>query len=65
VSVAEFDKGDSGLNRAAEWWTDRIQPWLHYIPIKVDYSDVYDTLAYVSALRCTLSLPTVQRGHEW
>lgn len=23
-----------------EWWTDRIQPWVHYIPIKLDYSDL-------------------------
>lgn len=29
-----------------EWYTDRIQPWLHYIPIKYDYSDVYDVLAF-------------------
>ncbi|KAF9041387.1 glycosyl transferase family 90-domain-containing protein [Panaeolus papilionaceus] len=28
-----------------EWWLDRIQPWVHYVPIQVDYSDLYD--AYV------------------
>ncbi|KAG8901563.1 Glycosyltransferase Family 90 domain containing protein [Tulasnella sp. 408] len=29
-----------------EWYTDRIQPWLHYIPLKYDYSDLYDVLAF-------------------
>ncbi|KAG8949524.1 Glycosyltransferase Family 90 domain containing protein [Tulasnella sp. 424] len=29
-----------------EWYTDRIQPWLHYIPLKYDYSDLYDILAF-------------------
>ncbi len=35
-------------DQLAEWWTDRIQPWVHFIPIQVDYSDVYDVIAYVS-----------------
>lgn len=29
-----------------EWFTDRIQPWVHYIPIKYDYSDVHDLLTF-------------------
>ncbi|BGP55771.1 hypothetical protein JCM8202v2_003378 [Rhodotorula sphaerocarpa] len=29
-----------------EWYGDRIQPWLHYVPVKVDYSDLYDILAF-------------------
>ncbi|GFZ52429.1 hypothetical protein JCM24511_10202 [Saitozyma sp. JCM 24511] len=29
-----------------EWWTDRIQPWVHYVPIQVDYSDLYDVIAF-------------------
>ncbi|CED83568.1 Endoplasmic reticulum protein EP58, contains filamin rod domain and KDEL motif [Phaffia rhodozyma] len=29
-----------------EFWTDRIQPWLHYVPVKVDYSDVYEILNF-------------------
>ncbi|KAL7425261.1 hypothetical protein Q5752_000949 [Cryptotrichosporon argae] len=29
-----------------EWWTDRIQPWVHYIPIQVDYSDLYDAVTF-------------------
>jgi hypothetical protein len=32
----------------AEWWNQRAQPWLHYVPVKVDYSDLYDTVAFVS-----------------
>ena len=27
---------------------DRIEPWVHYIPIQVDYSDLYDALAFFS-----------------
>jgi len=26
-------------------WIDRIQPWVHYVPVQVDYSDLYD--AYI------------------
>ncbi|KAK2464643.1 hypothetical protein APHAL10511_003336 [Amanita phalloides] len=29
-----------------EWWLDRIQPWVHYVPIQVDYSDLYDALVF-------------------
>ncbi|KAM0753092.1 hypothetical protein T439DRAFT_286471 [Meredithblackwellia eburnea MCA 4105] len=29
-----------------EWYTDRVQPWVHYIPVKVDYSDLYDILTF-------------------
>ncbi|KZS91430.1 hypothetical protein SISNIDRAFT_443154 [Sistotremastrum niveocremeum HHB9708] len=29
-----------------EWFTDRIQPWVHYVPVKVDYSDLYDILLF-------------------
>jgi hypothetical protein len=31
-----------------EWWTDRAQAWVHYVPIKVDYGDLMDVMAYVS-----------------
>ncbi|TFK26212.1 hypothetical protein FA15DRAFT_667705 [Coprinopsis marcescibilis] len=30
----------------AEWFTDRIQPWVHYVPIQVDYSDLLDALYF-------------------
>ncbi|CDZ98128.1 Endoplasmic reticulum protein EP58, contains filamin rod domain and KDEL motif [Phaffia rhodozyma] len=29
-----------------EWWNDRIQPWLHYVPLKVDFSDLYDIMTF-------------------
>ncbi|KAF8997495.1 glycosyl transferase family 90-domain-containing protein [Cyathus striatus] len=29
-----------------EWWIDRVQPWVHYVPIQVDYSDLYDTYTF-------------------
>ncbi|KLO20351.1 hypothetical protein SCHPADRAFT_816612 [Schizopora paradoxa] len=30
----------------AEWYSDRIQPWVHYVPIQLDYSDLYDALLF-------------------
>lgn len=29
-----------------EWFTQRIAPWVHYIPIQIDYSDLYDALIF-------------------
>ncbi|GAA6036975.1 hypothetical protein JCM8097_005487 [Rhodosporidiobolus ruineniae] len=29
-----------------EWYSDKIQPFLHYVPIKLDYSDLYNVLAF-------------------
>lgn len=29
-----------------EWYNDRIQPWVHYVPIKLDYTDLRDALAF-------------------
>ncbi|KAK0482416.1 glycosyltransferase family 90 protein [Armillaria novae-zelandiae] len=29
-----------------EWFTDRIIPWVHYIPIQGDYSDLWDALVF-------------------
>ncbi|WWC92054.1 uncharacterized protein L201_007008 [Kwoniella dendrophila CBS 6074] len=36
-----------------EWWTDRIQPWVHYVPIQLDYSDLYDIMAFFQGLPST------------
>ncbi|KAK7049711.1 hypothetical protein VNI00_005742 [Paramarasmius palmivorus] len=30
----------------AEWYHDRVQPWVHYVPIQVDLSDLYDALIF-------------------
>lgn len=29
-----------------EWWTDRLQPWVHYVPVQLDYADMYDALVF-------------------
>ncbi|GAA5824165.1 hypothetical protein JCM5353_006163 [Sporobolomyces roseus] len=31
-----------------EWYAGWIQPWVHYIPIKIDYTDLFDVLAFFS-----------------
>ncbi|GAA5850375.1 hypothetical protein JCM8547_001851 [Rhodosporidiobolus lusitaniae] len=41
-----------------EWYQDRIQEWVHYIPTKIDYSDVYDILAFF------VGTPDGQGGHD-
>lgn len=27
-------------------WTDRVQPWLHYVPVKTDLSDLHHIMAF-------------------
>lgn len=29
-----------------EWYSDRIQPWVHYVPLKTDYSDLFPIMAF-------------------
>ncbi|KDE09281.1 hypothetical protein MVLG_00599 [Microbotryum lychnidis-dioicae p1A1 Lamole] len=29
-----------------EWYHERIEPWVHYVPVKLDYSDLYDTMTF-------------------
>ncbi|KAJ3886481.1 glycosyl transferase family 90-domain-containing protein [Lentinula edodes] len=29
-----------------EWFVDRVAPWVHYIPVQVDLSDLYDSLIF-------------------
>jgi len=29
-----------------EWFQDRIQPWVHYVPFQMDLSDLYDSLTF-------------------
>ncbi|GAA5996512.1 uncharacterized protein JCM10292_003018 [Rhodotorula paludigena] len=41
-----------------EWYQDRVQEWVHYVPIKVDYSDVYDVMAFF------VGTPDGQGGHD-
>ncbi len=41
-----------------EWYNDRVQPWVHYVPIKIDYSDLYDVMAFF------IGTPDGQGGHD-
>ncbi|POW21499.1 hypothetical protein PSHT_02388 [Puccinia striiformis] len=41
-----------------EWYADRVQPWYHYIPVKVDYQDLYDIMAFF------LGDPNGLNGHD-
>ncbi|GAA5975453.1 hypothetical protein JCM11641_004268 [Rhodosporidiobolus odoratus] len=29
-----------------EWYAGWIQPWVHYIPLKIDYTDLFDIMAF-------------------
>lgn len=29
-----------------EWYQERIQPWKHYVPCQLDWSDLYDSLTF-------------------
>ncbi|KAF8908122.1 glycosyl transferase family 90-domain-containing protein [Gymnopilus junonius] len=29
-----------------EWYTDRIEPWVHYVPVQLDLSDLWDALVF-------------------
>lgn len=54
-----------------EWWTDRIQPWVHYVPVQVDYSDIYDVLTFFRgdlndrAGEPALAADIAAAGKEW
>ncbi|GAA5925127.1 uncharacterized protein JCM15063_004929 [Sporobolomyces koalae] len=41
-----------------EWYQDRVQEWVHYVPLKVDYSDLYDIMAFF------IGTPDGQGGHD-
>ncbi|GAA5896669.1 hypothetical protein JCM6882_005755 [Rhodosporidiobolus microsporus] len=42
-----------------EWYTNRIQPWVHYIPLRMDYSDLYNLLAFFDG-----DLSAERKGHH-
>ena len=33
-----------------EWWNQRAQPWVHYVPVGLNYGDLVDALVFVSSL---------------
>ncbi|WRT69345.1 uncharacterized protein IL334_006329 [Kwoniella shivajii] len=54
-----------------EWYTDRIQPWIHYVPIKMDFSDLYDAVAFFRpsstnpAAEDALAEKIASAGRQW
>ncbi|GAA5982713.1 hypothetical protein JCM5350_006223 [Sporobolomyces pararoseus] len=56
-----------------EWWSKRIMPWYHYVPIKSDYSDLLDISSYFigqpddqkSGNHDLLAKKLALRGQKW
>jgi hypothetical protein len=48
-----------------EWYTDRIQPWIHYIPIKADLTDLYDVMSFFQDGHDELAGKIAKQGKEW
>ncbi|WWC86254.1 uncharacterized protein L201_001127 [Kwoniella dendrophila CBS 6074] len=48
-----------------EWYTDRIQPWVHYIPIKADLTDLYDVLSFFRGGHDDLAKEIAIQGTKW
>ncbi|KAL0062420.1 hypothetical protein AAF712_010699 [Marasmius tenuissimus] len=36
-----------------EWWSDRVQPWVHYVPIQVDLSDLWKVFLFFRGIMNT------------
>lgn len=54
-----------------EWYTDRLQPWYHYVPAKVDYSDLYNIMTFFaggingSQSHDHLAEGIAEQGRQW
>jgi hypothetical protein len=55
-----------------EPWADWAVPWLHYVPLQVDYSDLWDILAFFrgdpetgKGAHDDLAKEIAQAGREW
>ncbi|KZO99326.1 glycosyltransferase family 90 protein [Calocera viscosa TUFC12733] len=56
-----------------EWYADRVQPWMHYVPVQLDLSDLYDTLSFFrgdvanagEGAHDALAQEMAARGREW
>ncbi|GMK58662.1 hypothetical protein CspeluHIS016_0601040 [Cutaneotrichosporon spelunceum] len=48
-----------------EWYTDRIQPWKHYIPIKADLTDLYDVMTFFHDGHDDIAAKIAKAGKEW
>ncbi|WVQ82986.1 hypothetical protein IAT38_005124 [Cryptococcus sp. DSM 104549] len=47
-----------------EWHMEWLTPWLHYIPLKPDYSDLYDIMAFFVGPVDELGNVDETRGHD-
>ncbi|KAJ3575468.1 hypothetical protein NP233_g1085 [Leucocoprinus birnbaumii] len=54
-----------------EWFIDRIEPWVHYVPIGVDLGDLYDSLLFFrgdplgKGSQPELARNIAQNGRKW
>ncbi|KAG6879152.1 hypothetical protein C0992_004826 [Termitomyces sp. T32_za158] len=54
-----------------EWFTDRVAPWVHYIPVQVDLSDLADSLTFFrgdpngDGAHDDLAKEIASAGREW
>ncbi|GAA94742.1 glycosyltransferase family 90 protein [Mixia osmundae IAM 14324] len=54
-----------------EWWQERSQPWVHFVPVSPDYSDIYDIMAFFeggikgSSKNEDLAAEIAAAGRDW
>ncbi|KAG6333257.1 hypothetical protein ID866_5829 [Astraeus odoratus] len=47
-----------------EWYTSRIAPWVHYVPIQLSYTDLHDAVAFFR-VHDDLAARIATQGKEW
>ncbi|KIK25676.1 glycosyltransferase family 90 protein [Pisolithus microcarpus 441] len=47
-----------------EWYMSRIAPWVHYVPIQISYTDLYDAVAFFRA-HDDLAKHIAMEGKAW
>ncbi|KAF8841138.1 hypothetical protein BDN67DRAFT_929060, partial [Paxillus ammoniavirescens] len=47
-----------------EWFSSRIEPWVHYVPIQVSYTDLHDAVAFFRT-HDALGAQIAAAGKEW
>ena len=48
-----------------EWYSDRVQPWVHYVPIKPDLTDLYDVMLFFRTGHDDLAKKIATEGKTW
>lgn len=48
-----------------EWFTEHIQPWVHYVPLKPDLTDLYDVMTFFRDGHDELAKHIAVQGKEW